>query len=166
MHFLSQISVARPKTQRRMHCATVRRHAGCFVKCSLRLNPAPPHSFGMMAAQMKAFFDATGGLWQKGALHGKPASMFTSNAIIGGGQETAILTAVTQLAHHGMIYVPPGYGAGGIMFNMDQVRGGSAWGPSTIAGLDCARRPTEGELAQAAFLVGWASLARHAPAML
>jgi hypothetical protein len=24
--------------------------------------------FGMMCAQMKAFFDATGGLWQKGAL--------------------------------------------------------------------------------------------------
>ena len=59
--------------------------------------------FGMMAAQMKGFFDATGMLWQKGALHGKPASMFTSTASQGGGQETTIMTAVTQLAHHGMV---------------------------------------------------------------
>ena len=29
-----------------------------------------PTRFGMMAAQMKAFFDSTGQLWQKGALVG------------------------------------------------------------------------------------------------
>jgi NAD(P)H dehydrogenase (quinone) len=29
---------------------------------------------------MKAFFDATGGLWYKNALVGKPASFFTSSA--------------------------------------------------------------------------------------
>jgi hypothetical protein len=59
--------------------------------------------FGMMASQMKAFFDTTGGLWQKGALHGKPASFFTSTASQNGGQETTIMTAVTQLTHHGMV---------------------------------------------------------------
>jgi hypothetical protein len=26
----------------------------------------------------------------------------------GGGMETTIMTSVTQLAHHGMIFVPPG----------------------------------------------------------
>jgi multimeric flavodoxin WrbA len=135
--------------------------------------------FGMMCAQMKAFFDATGGHWQKGSLvsgnssaefsttwlhshsyviagmvqlytsrscdnaatvghtvdlllrlllvflclvcsqAGKAASMFTSTATQGSGQETTILTAVTQLAHHGMIYVPTGYGSGGAMFGLD-----------------------------------------------
>eukprot|EP00884_Botryococcus_braunii_P016105 jgi/Botrbrau1/3178/Bobra.37_2s0008.1 len=49
-----------------------------------------PTRFGNMPAQMKAFIDATGGLWQKGALVGKPFSMFTSTASLGGGQETTI----------------------------------------------------------------------------
>ncbi len=40
----------------------------------------------------------------------------------GGGQETTIMTAVTQLAHHGMIFVPMGYSAGEMMFNMDEVK--------------------------------------------
>jgi NAD(P)H dehydrogenase (quinone) len=39
---------------------------------------------------------------------GKAAAMFTSTASQGSGQETTIMTAVTQLAHHGMIYVPSG----------------------------------------------------------
>ncbi|GFR49389.1 hypothetical protein Agub_g11441 [Astrephomene gubernaculifera] len=118
-------------------------------------HPLPhPHNcsrsrrFGMMAAQMKAFFDATGGLWQKGALHGKPASMFTSTASQGGGQETTIMTAVTQLAHHGMIYVPSGFAAGPGMFDVKEARGGSAWGPGTLAGADGSRLPSEIELLQ------------------
>ncbi|KXZ44940.1 hypothetical protein GPECTOR_60g717 [Gonium pectorale] len=111
-----------------------------------------PTRFGMMAAQMKAFFDTTGGLWQKGALHGKPASMFTSTATQGGGQETTIMTAVTQLAHHGMIYVPTGFGAGSIMFGVQEPRGGSAWGAGTLAAPDGSRTPSEVELAQAEFM--------------
>ena len=39
-----------------------------------------PARFGMMAAQMKAFFDGTGSLWQGGKLVGKPAALFTSTA--------------------------------------------------------------------------------------
>lgn len=39
-----------------------------------------PTRFGMMAAQMKAFFDMTGGFWQKGQLVGKPAGFFFSTA--------------------------------------------------------------------------------------
>ena len=45
-----------------------------------------PTRFGMMASQMKAFFDATGQHWSKGSLHGKAASMFTSAASQNGGQ--------------------------------------------------------------------------------
>jgi len=106
-----------------------------------------PTRFGMMAAQMKAFFDATGQHWQKGTLVGKPATMFTSIATQGGGMETTLMTAVTQLAHHGMIYVPVGYSFGAALFDNSTVRGGSAWGAGTLAGADGSRQPSETELA-------------------
>ena len=62
-------------------------------------------------SQMKAMFDATGGLWQAGKLVGKPATCFVSTGTQGGGQETTALTTITQLVHHGMIFVPAGYTA-------------------------------------------------------
>lgn len=68
---------------------------------------------------------ATGGHWQKGSLVGKPATIFTSTATQGSGMETTIMTAVTQLAHHGMIFVPPGYSFGAKMFQL-----GACWGES------------------------------------
>lgn len=64
-----------------------------------------PTRFGMAAGQMKAFMDSTGGLWQKGALVGKPAGVFFSTATQNGGQETTGFTFLTQLTHHGMIFV-------------------------------------------------------------
>lgn len=105
--------------------------------------------FGMMCAQMKALFDATGGLWQSGALAGKPASLFTSTGTQGGGQETTIMTALTQLVHHGMIFIPPGYTQGASLFSMDAVRGGGPWGAGTFAASDGSRQPSETELAAA-----------------
>lgn len=46
---------------------------------SLAVRPAGiPTRFGMMASQVKAFLDSTGGLWQAGALVGKPAGVFVS----------------------------------------------------------------------------------------
>ena len=47
-----------------------------------------PTRYGMMCAQMKAFFDSTGGLWRTQALAGKPAGFFVSTGTQGGGQET------------------------------------------------------------------------------
>lgn len=47
-----------------------------------------PTRFGMMAAQFKAFMDATGGLWGTQKLAGKPAGIFLSTSSQGGGQET------------------------------------------------------------------------------
>ena len=44
-----------------------------------------PTRFGNMSGQMRNFLDRTGGLWAKGALHGKVASVFTSTGT-GGGQ--------------------------------------------------------------------------------
>jgi len=106
-----------------------------------------PTRYGMMAAQFKAFLDATGGLWKTQALAGKPAGVFISTGSQGGGQETTALTAVTQLAHHGMIFVPTGYSAAGT-FELNEPRGGSAYGSGTFAG-DGSRQPTKLELGQA-----------------
>lgn len=58
------------------------------------------------------------------------------------------LTAVTQLAHHGMIFVPLGYTFGKGMFEMCEVKGGSSYGAGTYAA-DGSRQPTELELQQA-----------------
>lgn len=46
-----------------------------------------PSRFGVMAAQFKAFFDATHELWATQALAGKPAGIFWSTGFHGGGQE-------------------------------------------------------------------------------
>ncbi|KAH9613356.1 hypothetical protein KSS87_006272 [Heliosperma pusillum] len=109
-----------------------------------------PTRFGMMSAQFKAFLDATGGLWKTQELAGKPAGLFFSTGSQGGGQETTALTAVTQLAHHGMIFVPIGYTFGAGMFEMENVKGGSPYGAGTFAG-DGSRQPTELELEQARY---------------
>lgn len=57
-------------------------------------------------------------------------------------------TAITQLAHHGMLFVPIGYTFGAGMFKMDCIRGGSPYGAGVFAG-DGTREPTETELALA-----------------
>lgn len=107
-----------------------------------------PSRFGVMAAQCKAFFDSTGDIWVRQALAGKPAGIFWSTGFHGGGQELTALTAVTQLAHHGMLFVPLGYTFGDGMYEMNEVKGGSCYGSGTFAA-DGSRQPTELELQQA-----------------
>lgn len=104
-----------------------------------------PTRYGCMSAQMKAFFDATGGLWKEQKLAGVPAGFFVSTGTQGGGQETTAWTAITQLAHHGMLYVPIGYTFGAGMFKMDSIRGGSPYGAGVFSG-DGTREPSEREL--------------------
>jgi NAD(P)H dehydrogenase (quinone) len=78
-----------------------------------------------------------------------PVTFFVSTGTQGGGQETTIMTSLTQTVHHGMIYIPPGYTHGGPMFDVSVVRGGSPWGAGTFAGADGSRQPSEAELAYA-----------------
>lgn len=108
-----------------------------------------PTRFGNMSSQMRTFFDQTGGLWAKGALHGKIASVFTSTGT-GGGQETTITSFWHTLAHHGMLIVPLGYGIEE-QYVFDQAGGGNPYGASTIAGGDGSRQPDERELKIARF---------------
>lgn len=58
------------------------------------------------------------------------------------------LTAITQLVHHGMLFVPIGYTFGAGMFDMEELKGGSPYGSGTYAG-DGSRQPTKLELEQA-----------------
>lgn len=108
-----------------------------------------PTRFGSISAQMRNFLDQTGGLWAKGALFGKVASVFASTGT-GGGQEMTITSAWPALAHHGMIIVPIGYGAQEL-FDISNVSGGTPYGATTIAGGDGSRQPDERERAIARF---------------
>ncbi len=62
-----------------------------------------PTRFGNMASELKYFLDQTTSLWLNGALHNKPASVFTSSGSMHGGQESTLLTMLPPLFHHGMI---------------------------------------------------------------
>lgn len=103
-----------------------------------------PTRFGNMSGQMRNFLDQTGGLWAKGALVGKVASVFTSTGT-GGGQEMTIASTWTTLAHHGMVIVPIGYSTSAL-FDISKVGGGTPYGASTIAGGDGSRQPDVREL--------------------
>ncbi|CAK9437219.1 uncharacterized protein LODBEIA_P15970 [Lodderomyces beijingensis] len=103
-----------------------------------------PTRFGNYPAQFKSFWDATGGLWAKGALAGKIAGIFVSTGTQGGGQETTVLNALSVLIHHGVIFVPLGYAhAFALQANLDEVHGGSPYGAGTFAGGDGSRQPSK-----------------------
>jgi len=101
--------------------------------------------FGRMSSQMANFLDQAGGLWQKGALHGKVGGAFTSTATQHGGQETTLFTIITNLLHFGMVVVGLDYGHAGQM-TLDEITGGSPYGATTITGGNGARQPSENEL--------------------
>lgn len=106
--------------------------------------------FGSMAAQMKAFLDASGQLWAKGALIGKIGSVFTSTGTQHGGQEAAILSFYPFLLHHGMLIAGLPYSFAG-QTTMAEISGGSPYGAATIVAGDGSRMPSENELDGARF---------------
>ena len=106
--------------------------------------------FGRMTSQMASFLDQAGGLWAKGALHGKVGGAFTSTATQHGGQETTLFSIITNLLHFGMTVVGLNYGFTGQM-RLDEVTGCSPYGASTIAGGDGARQASENELSGARY---------------
>lgn len=109
-----------------------------------------PTRYGRMASQMANFWDQTGGLWMKGALTGKVGSVFTSTATQHGGQEATILTTHPMLLHHGMVIVGLPYAFQGQM-GVDEVKGGTPYGASTIADGNGSRQPSPVELDGARF---------------
>lgn len=109
-----------------------------------------PTRFGNMAAQMRNFLDQTGGLWMRGALVGKPGSVFTSTASQHGGQESTLLSTQVTLMHHGMVIVGLPYSWPGNA-QMKEISGGTPYGISTIADADGSRMPSANELEGARF---------------
>jgi NAD(P)H dehydrogenase (quinone) len=101
--------------------------------------------FGRLPSQMANFLDQAGGLWMRGALHGKVGGAFTSSATQHGGQETTLFSIITNLLHFGMTIVGLDYGHAGQM-TLSEITGGSPYGATTIAGGDGSRQPTENEL--------------------
>jgi NAD(P)H dehydrogenase (quinone) len=90
-----------------------------------------PTRFGNMAAAMKYFLDGTGGLWMKGTLVGKPATVFSSTATMHGGQETTLVSMMFPLIHHGMILV-------GLPYTLPELTstsaGGTPYGATHVSG--------------------------------
>lgn len=109
-----------------------------------------PTRFGNMCGQMRQFLDATGQLWQEGALVGKVGSVFASTATQHGGQESTILSFHTTLLHHGFVVVGLPYAFQGQM-RIDEITGGSPYGATTITGGGGERMPSENELEAARF---------------
>ena len=106
--------------------------------------------FGRLSSQMAAFLDQAGGLWARGALHGKVGGAFTSTATQHGGQETTLFSIITNLLHFGMVIVGLDYGHAGQM-TLDEITGGSPYGATTIAGGDGSRMPSANELTGARY---------------
>ena len=109
-----------------------------------------PTRYGRMPSQMAAFLDQTGGLWARGALHGKVGGAFSSTATQHGGQETTLFSVITNLLHFGMVVVGLPYSYAPQM-SLDEIVGGSPYGATTIAGGKGERQPSAIELDGARF---------------
>ena len=101
--------------------------------------------FGRMSSQMASFLDQAGGLWAKGALHGKVGGAFASSGVQHGGQEMTLFSIIANLLHFGMIVVGLDYGYEAQM-TLDEIVGGAPYGATTIAGRDGSRRPSHKDL--------------------
>ncbi len=86
-----------------------------------------PTRFGNPASQLRAFIDATGGLWYQGKLAGKVYSAFTASNTAHGGQESTLLALGNTFYHWGGIIVPPGY------TDPVQFKSGNPYGTSHVA---------------------------------
>lgn len=91
-----------------------------------------PTRFGNMASSLKYFLDGTSGEWMRGALAGKPASVFTSSASMHGGQESTLLSMVIPLIHHGMLWVGLPFTEPGLSATTS---GGTPYGVSHVSGI-------------------------------
>ena len=107
--------------------------------------------YGRMTSQVANFWDQTGGLWAQNKLVGKVGAAFASTGSQHGGQETTLLSIITNLPHHGLVIVGLPYSFQG-QTRLDEVTGGSPYGATTIAGGDGSRQPTANELDGARFL--------------
>jgi len=103
-----------------------------------------PTRYGNMSSQLKQFIDQTGGLWMKGALINKVATIFASVSTQHGGHETTILTSIPPLLHHGMIVIGVPYSEQKLMSM--ELGGGSPYGASSVSSPTADKPPTENDI--------------------
>jgi NAD(P)H dehydrogenase (quinone) len=102
--------------------------------------------FGNMAAPLKYFLDQTSALWLQGTLVDKPAAAFTSSQSMHGGQESTLLSMLTPLLHHGMLFVGLPFTEKGV----NETRsGGTPYGASHVAASANAGSLSDDEIALA-----------------
>ncbi len=106
--------------------------------------------YGRISSQLANLLDQTGGLWARGAFNGKVGSAFGSTASQHGGQETTLMSLITNMMHLGMVIVGLPYSYQGLL-QVAEVAGGTPYGATTIAAGDGSRQPTELELGAARF---------------
>ena len=109
-----------------------------------------PTRFGRLSSQMASFLDQAGGLWARGALNGKVGGVFTSSATQHGGNEATLFSVIANLLHFGMTIVGLDYGYQAQM-GIDEVKGGSPYGATTVAGGQGERQPSEADLGGARY---------------
>ncbi|MGX9857553.1 NAD(P)H:quinone oxidoreductase (plasmid) [Limimaricola variabilis] len=109
-----------------------------------------PARFGLMAGQMKTFFDRLGGLWSQHALVSKVGAVFTSSGTQHGGHEAALLSTQISLLHLGMVVVGLPYSFGG-QSSGEAIIGGAPYGAGTVAGGEGERLPGEIDFAGARY---------------
>lgn len=102
-----------------------------LVNCS-GLAMGSPVRFGMMAAELKAFWETTSNQWLTGQLIDKPACVFTSSSSLHGGNESTLLSMSLPLLHHGMVLL-------GVPYSEPELHntttGGTPYGASHVSGL-------------------------------
>ncbi|MWV13931.1 flavodoxin family protein [Pseudomonas sp. R-28-1W-6] len=64
-----------------------------------------PTYLGGVSAQVKAFMDATGGLWRTQQLRGRLAAGFTVSALPAGDKQSTLLSMFVFCMQHGMLWV-------------------------------------------------------------
>lgn len=111
-----------------------------------------PTRFGGVCGQVRQFLDATGGLWAKQAMLGKIGAGFTSSGTQHGGQEVTVYGSLyPYFLHHGMLVCGLPYAYQG-QSGMEEIKGGSPYAASTVAGSDGSSRPTKYDLDGAKYL--------------
>jgi len=109
-----------------------------------------PTRYGNMCGQVAQFLDNTIQLWLKGSLVGKVGGAISSSATQHGGNEATLLSLHKFMLHQGMVVAGLPY-AFQAQMGLDEIKGGSPYGATTIAGGQGERLPSATDLAGAEY---------------
>lgn len=124
---------------------------GDLEECDAMLIGTPTR-FGGICSQVRQFLDSTGGLWAKQTMMGKIGAGFTSSGTQHGGQEVTIYGSLyPYFLHQGMLVCGLPYTYQG-QSGMEEIKGGSPYGASCVAGSDGSALPTQFDLDGAKYL--------------